>query len=131
MSGEKKVRKVEKFEDLIVWQKARELARCIYRITDEGRLARDFSLKDQMRRAAVSILSNIAEGFERGSKAEFHHLLLIAKGSCAELRAQLYIALHAGYLGSDDFEKLQAMAEEVGRMLGGLRLAVNRKRNST
>ncbi|MCA1795701.1 MAG: four helix bundle protein [Desulfotignum sp.] len=80
------------FEGLVAWQKARELTRNIYQVTGEGDFARDFGLKDQIRRAAVSIMSNIAEGYDRGGRAEFHQFLVIAKGSCAEVRSQLYVA---------------------------------------
>lgn len=75
---------IERFEDFVAWQKARALATEVYRITDVGAFAHDFGLKGQMRRAAVSVMSNIAEGFERGRPAEFHQFLSVAKGSCAE-----------------------------------------------
>lgn len=91
-------KRIERFEDFIAWQKARKLTADIYRVTSEGRFARDFGLKDQIRRAAVSSMSNLAEGFERGRPAEFHQFLSIAKASCAELRAQLYVALDVGYI---------------------------------
>ncbi len=81
-----------------------------------------------MQRSAVSIPSNIAEGFERETAAEFHRFLSTAKGSCAELRAQLYTANDVGYLGPDFFRPLMARAEEVGRILGGLRNAVAKQR---
>jgi four helix bundle protein len=90
--------RIEKFEDLIVWQKARELTKNIYRVTKIGEFLKDFGLRDQIRRASVSIMSNIAEGFERGGRSEFHQFLVIAKGSCAELRSQLYVALDAEYI---------------------------------
>ena len=90
--------KIEKFEDLIAWQKARELTNQIYEITRHNDFTRDFGLKNQIQRASVSIMSNIAEGFERGGRAEFHQFLSIAKASCAEVRSQLYVALDAGYL---------------------------------
>ena len=117
------------FEELIAWQKARGLAREIYRATEEGRFSKDFGLKDQIRRAAVSIMSNIAEGFERGRPAEFQQFLSIAKASCAELRSQLYIALDANYINGELFNQLMSKAEEVGRITGGLRAAVERKRD--
>ena len=91
-------KRVERFEDLIAWQKARKLTSRIYKTTNEGTFARDYSLKDQIRRAAVSTMSNIAEGFERGGAAEFHRFLVMAKGSCAELRNQLYIAFDVAYI---------------------------------
>jgi four helix bundle protein len=120
---------IERFEDLIAWQKARVLAAEIYRTTRQGDFSRDFGLTGQMQRAAVSIMSNIAEGYERGSTAEFERFLWMAKGSCAELRSQLYVARDIGYLGIPDSERLMAMADEVGRVLGGLRASVARRRN--
>lgn len=122
--------KIKRFEDLIVWQKARELTREIYRCSNKGGLAKDYALKDQLRRSAISVMSNIAEGFERGGRAEFHQFLVIAKGSCAELRSQLYAALDAGYIGQEEFELLHSLAEEVARLLGGLRAAVGKKRRT-
>ncbi|MDO8137782.1 MAG: four helix bundle protein [Candidatus Brocadiales bacterium] len=80
--------KAEGFEDLVVWQKARELVKRVYELTKGKEFARDFSLVDQLRRASVSVLSNIAEGFERGSNVEFIQFLYVAKGSCGEVRAQ-------------------------------------------
>lgn len=123
-------KKIGRFEDFIAWQKARKLTADIYRVTGEGNFARDFGLKDQIRRAAVSSMSNLAEGFERGRPAEFHQFLSIAKGSCAELRTQLYVALDVGYLREPDFEGLMAQATEVGQLLGGLRLSVERRREA-
>jgi four helix bundle protein len=121
--------KVERFEELIAWQKARALTRDVYQVTGQGSFSRDFGLKDQMRRASVSIMSNIAEGFERGRPSEFHQFLSVAKASCAELRSQLYIACDAGYLGEVLFNELMTKAVEVGRIIGGLRSAVERKRD--
>ena len=123
-------KKIERYEDFIAWQKARKLTASIYRVTSEGSFARDFGLKDQIRRAAVSSMSNLAEGFERGRPAEFHQFLSVAKGSCAELRTQLYVALDVGYIGLPTFEGLMAQATEVGQILGGLRLSVERRRDS-
>jgi four helix bundle protein len=122
--------RVEKFEDLIAWQKARVLTGRIYQLTFEPPFSKDFGLKDQMRRAAVSIMSNIAEGFERNRSAEFHQFLSIAKASCAELRSQMYIALDACYLDQERFEQLLALAIEVGKIIGGLRAAVEKLRDS-
>lgn len=85
----------QRFEDLVVWQRARELTREIYKLTIDWR---DFGLHDQIRRASVSVLSNIAEGFERGSNVELIQFLYIARGSCGEVRAQLVVALDAGYV---------------------------------
>ena len=95
--------KIERFEDLIAWQKARALTKEIYQITRGGSFARDFGLSGQIQRAAVSIMSNIAEGFERGGRGEFHQFLSTAKGSCAEVRSQLYVAFEIGYLDQSKF----------------------------
>ncbi len=123
------MRRVERFEDLIAWQKARELTREVYRVTRQGALAKDFGLTGQMQRASVSIMSNIAEGFDRSGRAEFHQFLSIAKASCAETRSLLYVALDAGYIDQVTFERLRACAEEVIRVVSGLRSAVERQRN--
>src|ERR1041384_4778188 len=117
MEGEFVSKKVERFEDLIAWQKARKLTSRIYKITAEGTFARDFNLKDQIRRAAVSIMSNIAEGFERRSAADFHRFLVMAKGSCAELRNQLYVALDADHLKAPQFDSLMEQATEVSTII--------------
>ncbi len=122
-------KKVERFEDLIAWQKARELTKEIYKITKSGEFAKDFGLRDQIRRASVSIMSNLAEGFERGRATEFHQYISIAKGSCAEVRSQLYIAWDAEYLEKDKFVRLMQMAREVGRIIGGLRKSIENKRD--
>jgi four helix bundle protein len=122
--------KIERFEDLIAWQKARELTALVYELTARGRFAADFGLRDQIRRAVVSIMSNIAEGFERDTPNEFYRFLSIAKASCAEVRSQLYIALDAGHIDQACFADAKARTEEVGRILGGLRASVDRKRNN-
>ena len=121
---------VNRFEDLIAWQKARTLTQTIYRMTRQGSLARDFRLSGQMQRAAVSVMCNIAEGFERGNRAEFHYFLSIAKASCAELRSQLYVGFDVGHVSSPRFEKILLDAEELARILGGLRAAVGKQRRT-
>ena len=123
--------KIEKFEDFIAWQKARGLTREVYRITNLPAFSRDFGLKDQIRRSAVSIMSNIAEGFERGRASEFHQFLSIAKGSCAEVRSQLYVALDADYIPQSRFNEVMATATEVGHVVGGLRLSVEKRKAAT
>ena len=120
--------KIEKFEDFIAWQKARKLTREIYKATNLPEFSRDFGLKDQIRRAAVSIMSNIAEGFERGRPTEFHQFLSIANGSCAELRSQLYVALDAGYITDSQFQELMFNASETGQVVGGLRISVEKRK---
>jgi four helix bundle protein len=122
-------KKIERFEDFIAWQKARKLTADIYKVTSLGRFARDFGLKDQIRRAAVSIMSNIAEGFERGRATEFHQFLSIAKGSCAELRSQLYVAVDAEYLLPEQFRQLMSAATETGLIIGGLRVSVEKRKS--
>ena len=114
----------KRFEDLLVWQKSRELTRVIYELTNSRRFRRDFGLCDQIRRAAVSVMSNIAEGFERDGDPEFSHFLSIAKGSCGEIRCQLYVARDQDYVEDDDFDHASGLATEVSRMLQGLRKRV-------
>lgn len=116
--------KIERFEDLIAWQKARVLTREIYLLTRQAIFARDFGLRDQIQRSSVSTMANIAEGFERDRPNEFHQFLSTAKASCAETRSHLYVALDVGYIELPEFERLQAMATEVGRVVGGLRASV-------
>jgi len=122
--------KIERFEDLIAWQKARELTRAVYEGTRQGAFAKDYGLSIQIQRAAVSIMSNIAEGFQRGGRGEFHQFLSTAKASCAEVRSQLYVALDAGYLNQDTFDQLIQKAEEVARIVGGLRVSVQKQRRT-
>ena len=107
----------ETFEDLHIYQRARELAKAIYAITKDNDFARDFGLVDQIRRAAVSILSNIAEGFERGSKAEFIQFLYIAKGSCGEVRAQLQIAQDQNYICHNEYQRLYDLCKQISGMI--------------
>ena len=123
--------RIERFEDFIAWQKARKLTREIYRATNLPRFSRDFGLKDQIRRSSVSIMSNIAEGFERGRPSEFHQFLSIAKGSCAELRSQLYVALDADYISEDHFHQIMSAATETGQIIGGLRVSVEKRKVQT
>ncbi len=108
------------FEELPVWQKARELVKFIYSITKQDPFRKDFGLVDQIRRAAVSVLSNIPEGFERGSNTEFIQFLYIAKGSAGETRAQLYVALDQEYLTQEEFNKGSHLCKDVSGQLSGL-----------
>ncbi|MBI2214447.1 MAG: four helix bundle protein [Acidobacteria bacterium] len=121
--------RVDRFEDLIAWQKARELCKQVYHLTAKRDFSRDFALVDQLRRSAISIGSNIAEGFERNNPKEFHQFLSVAKSSCAEVRSQLYTAVDVGHITEDEFEGVYALAAETGRVLGGLRAAVERRKN--
>lgn len=113
-----------RFEDVIAWQKARMLTSSIYQATSTGPFAKDFGLRDQIQRASVSIMANIAEGFERRGVGEYAQFLNIAKASCAEVQSHLYIALDVKYVSPETFERLMAQAREVGRIIGALRAAV-------
>jgi four helix bundle protein len=110
---------IKKFEELVCWQKAREMNRFIYKITKSGPFAKDFGLRDQIRRASISIMSNIAEGFERGGDKEFIQFLSNAKGSCGEVRAQLYAALDEEYLTEVEFKQLCNQSIEISRLISG------------
>lgn len=105
---------IQRFEDLICWQKARALAKEVYQTF---RMCKDYGFRDQIQRSAVSVVSNIAEGFERGTKSEFVNYLYIAKGSAAEVRAQLYVALDVGYVNIEKFKHLKILAEECSRLI--------------
>lgn len=107
----------KRFEDLDVWQRAKDLTNLIYRLSSSGAFARDFGLRDQMRRASVSFMSNIAEGFESQTQALFIQFLGRAKGSAGELRAQLYIALEQEYITSDEFKSVISLAELCSKQL--------------
>ena len=110
----------ERFEDLEVWKTAREISRLVYSESNRGEFARDWGLRDQMRRSAVSIMSNIAEGFESRTRPLFIDFLGRAKGSAGELRAQLYVALDAGYIDSAVFETLHPQAIKCSRQISNL-----------
>lgn len=110
----------ERFEDIQAWQKARGLVREIYNVSNDGAFTRDFGLRDQIRRAAVSIMLNIAEGFARRTNREFTQFLVIAHGSAAEVQAALYVAFDQGYLTPSIFDYLYRMADEVSRMIMAL-----------
>lgn len=110
---------IRRFEDIEAWQKARVLTKAVYELSSKGGFARDFGLRDQIRRAAVSIMSNIAEGFERGGAGEFIQFLSIAKGSAGELEAQLYVALDQEYISPQEFERLQDLVASTKKLLAG------------
>jgi four helix bundle protein len=112
--------KIGKFQDLEAWKMARKITNEIYSISKQDKFNRDFALCNQIRRAAISILSNIAEGFERNGDKEFLQFLSIAKASCAEVYAQLYIALDQQYIEEMQFKKIADDLEEEGRIIGGL-----------
>lgn len=115
---------IERFEDLIAWQKARQLAHAVYLATQQGNFARDRALAVQLQRAAVSVMANIAEGFERHRLREFHQFLSTARSSCAEVRSHLYVASDVGYTSDEQFDRLNEQAREVGRIVGGLRASL-------
>src|SRR4051794_25393364 len=120
---------IRRFEDLIAWQKARNLTAKVYQVTRLAPFVKDYALCNQIQRAAVSVMANVAEGFERGKRTEFHQFLCIAKGSCGEVRSHLYVALDSGYLNSEGFQALSALANETSRIIGGLRSAVQLQRD--
>ncbi|MBM4301041.1 MAG: four helix bundle protein [Deltaproteobacteria bacterium] len=112
-----KRKKVERFEDLLVWQKGMEIVKQVYLISREGELCRDFALRDQLRRAAISIPTNIAEGFERSSRKEYLSFLNYAKGSTGEVRSLLNVAAELGYLKPSQHEALRQAVLELSRYL--------------
>lgn len=111
--------KIDRFEDVKAWGMAKDLVVTVYRITGKGKFIHDFGLRDQIRRAAISAMSNIAEGFERGSKAEFCRFLRIAKGSCGEVRSQLYVAQELEYVDRQEFVSAKTQAEDLSKALSG------------
>ena len=116
---------IKRFEAIKAWQEARELAKLVYLVTRSSSLSKDYGLKDQIQRAAVSVGSNIAEGFSRNGNKEFANFLWIAKGSATEVQSQLYTALDIGYISEDDFKKVYQKAEScivlIYRFLKALR----------
>ena len=110
----------ESFEELQVWQKARQLVNEVYTLTKDSAFGRDLGLRNQIRRASVSVMSNVAEGFERGGTGEFVQFLSLAKGSAGEVRSQLYVAHDQGYLSQEEFDQLASLAIETSRLISGL-----------
>jgi len=117
---------IRHFEQIEAWKDARELIKSVYEITRDGTFAKDYALKDQIRRAALSISANIAEGFDRGSNKEFLYFLAIAKGSAGEVRALLYTALDIGYITEEDFISLTDKAQRTQNKIGGFMHYLNR-----
>jgi four helix bundle protein len=109
--------RVKNFEDLEIWKDARALTREIYQVTRDPKFSKDFGLRDQIRRAAVSIMSNIAEGFERGGNQEFIQFLYVAKASCGEVRSQLYVALDQSYATQKTCEELTKSFRRLSIMI--------------
>ena len=108
--------KFEKFEEIVAWQKAYAVTLDIYRITDDNTFGKDFGLKDQIRRAAVSVMANIAEGHGRKSNVEFAQFLNIARGSAAEVQSHLHVAKGLGYITEQDFERIYTLLGEISKM---------------
>jgi four helix bundle protein len=111
--------KIHRFEDIEAWQMARELSVTVYRLTTKGGFDRDYGMKDQIRRASVSIMNNIAEGFERGSNKDFAKFLFISRGSAGEVRSLLYIAKDLGYISADEFENGKDLCCRISGALWG------------
>ena len=114
MEEKKESEKISRFEDLEVWKEGMDLAAGIYRVLKD---CRDYSLRDQMQRAAVSIPSNIAEGYERNTNKDYIHFLYISKGSCSELRTQLYLAKEIEILDKEIFDELLELTRKISAML--------------
>jgi four helix bundle protein len=112
--------KFERFEDIVAWQKARVLVAEGYKTSNDGKFAKDFGLKDQFRRAAVSVMSNIAEGFARRTNKEFTRFLFISHGSVAEVQSLLYVALDQNYINDTLFKALYEACDEISKMISGL-----------
>jgi four helix bundle protein len=118
--------RVQSFEDLLAWQKARALARLIYDITRRREFGRDYALAGQMQRAASSVMANIAEGFDREGPTEFHRFVSIARGSCAEVLSHLYLAHDLGYIADDEFRTIRDAVSEERQILRALRASLER-----
>jgi len=111
--------KIEKFEDLEVWQLARELCKIVYSLTKKNPFCKDFELVRQIRKSSGSIMDNIAEGYERDGNKEFIQFLSISKGSCGEVRSQSYRALDQSYISKEKFEEMYNKASSISKMLSG------------
>lgn len=122
---------ISKFEEIIAWQKARELNKIIYYESNLHNFNKDFALRDQIRKSSISIMSNIAEGFERKSNKEFNYFLNVAKGSSGELRSQLYICLDLKYITQETFEQCQTLVSEISSLLSGFIVYLDKKNKTT
>lgn len=111
---------IKNFEELIAWQKSRELAGYVYELTRQDKFSRDFGLRDQIQRAASSVMHNIAEGFESGSDPEFVRFLKMARRSAGEVQSPLYLALDVGYIAEDERKKAYILATEVKKLINGM-----------
>lgn len=110
---------IERFEDIEAWRAARELSQEVYKITAQGQFTRDYGLRDQIQRAAVSIMANIAEGFDGRSNQEFIHFLGYAFRSATEVQSHLYVALDQGYISQDHFDQLYEQAVQIKKLING------------
>lgn len=125
---------ITKFEDLIAWQEARVLVKMVYKMTSDGPLAKDFGMRDQIQRASVSVMANIAEGFDCESTAEFARFLGIARRSAVEVQSLLYAALDVGHIKQDVFKSHYEQAKKCKALIGGLKQGIlkhPRRANST
>ena len=118
---------IEKFEDIRAWQEARNLVKMVYLLTDEGKLAKDFGLRDQLRRAAVSAMANIAEGFDCDSNIEFARFLGIARRSAVEVQSLLYAALDVGYITPEQFRTYYEQAGKTKSLISAFKSAIPKK----
>lgn len=116
---------IKRFEDLEIWQKARELNKSVFKLTSKDKFSKDFSIKDQIKRAAGSVMDNIAEGFERDGNKEFVNFLTISKGSCGEVRSQLYRAFDFEYITQEELENITndtvSLSERIGKLISYLK----------
>lgn len=111
---------IERFEDIEAWKKARTLVGHIYKVTNDGKFTKDFELRNQIRRASISIMLNIAEGFARRTDKEFAQFLFVAHGSIAEIQSALYVAMDQNYVSREQFRVLYDQCNEISKMISGL-----------
>jgi four helix bundle protein len=119
---------IKRFEDIIGWQEARKLVKDVYQLTGKGDFAKDFGMRDQIQRAAVSVMTNIAEGFDCDSQAEFARFLGYSRRSAVEVQSLLYAALDIGYINKTTFDTQHQQAEKAKALIGGLKTSL-KKRN--
>lgn len=121
--------KIERFEDIEAWKEARKLVDAIYNVSDEGQFSKDFGLKNQIRSACVSIMSNISEGFDRGSDKEFIQFLVVARASASEVKSELYVALDRNYIDQAKFNKIYNQADNVISLIDAFIRYLKKPRN--
>ena len=122
---------IRRFEDIQAWQEARKLVKAVYILTEQGRFAKDFGLRDQIRRASVSIMANIAEGFDCESQVEFARFLGIARRSAVEVQSLLYTALDVGYITEEEFKTYYAQADKAKALTGAFRHALLKNKSKS